>query len=71
MATTQQEINASVNRIILVVQTNGGSVVVEKKFAGAWMEVDKLTADGAYPMYIGKSPTRVSPADGAAYEVQW
>jgi hypothetical protein len=71
MATTQQEINASVNQIILMVQANGGTVVVEKKFAGAWMEVDKFTADGAYQMYIGKSPTRVTPSGAAAYEVQW
>ncbi|WP_268796493.1 hypothetical protein [Pseudomonas huanghezhanensis] len=71
MAKTQQEMKASVNQIILLVQGNDGSVVFEKKFGGSWMAVDKFTADGAYPLYIGSSATQVSPTNGAAYEVQW
>lgn len=66
---TAQVINKYMGKATLIVKANGGSVAVEKQVEGAWVTVDTFAADGAWPMDFGMSPTRFTPAGGAAFEV--
>lgn len=68
MATTQEIKQVSGERT-LVVKANGGSVTVEKRVGADWVVTDTITADGAYRLNLGQTPTRFTPTGGAAYEV--
>lgn len=69
MPTTQFVLENDYGRKILVVKANNGSVTVEKMVGADWVVVDTFTTDGAWPLDLGNSKTRFTPADGAAFEV--
>lgn len=69
MSTTQLFLNNPQGTKILSVKANGGSVAVERQVEGEWVVVDLFSEDGAWPLNLGRSPTRFTPAGGAAFEV--
>jgi hypothetical protein len=66
---TAQLVSQYLGKATLIVKANGGSVTVEKKVENAWVIVDTFSADGAWRMDFGMSSTRITPLNGAAFEV--
>jgi hypothetical protein len=55
---------------LLIVRTNGGSLVVEKLVGANWVAADTFTADGAHLMQFGAGPVRFTPSNGAEYSIE-
>lgn len=69
MRTEQFIMQYSYGEHTLAVKANGGSVAVEKQVGADWVAANTFTEDGAWRLELGNTPTRFTPAGGAAYEV--
>lgn len=69
LATTQLLVPNPQGTKILTVKANGGSVAVERMVEGQWVTVDLFAEDGAWPLNLGRTTTRFTPSNGAAFEV--
>jgi hypothetical protein len=69
MRTEQFIMQYSYGSHTLAVKANGGGVAVEKQVGTDWVVSDTFSADGAWRLDLGNSPTRFTPTGGAAYEI--
>lgn len=69
MRTEQFVMQYSYGSHTLAIKANGGSVKVEKLVGSDWVTGETLDVDGVWRLDLGNSPTRFTPAGGAAYVV--